>query len=160
MAINRRELLRIMAGGAAIAILPGCATRLRAVDAENEDVAELVKTVAYCGLVCGVCSKSVQERCKGCRSGGGTKNCYHRKCCIENGLDGCWQCEKFPCDNGYFADDNRRWRGLCVGSAQCVKDYGIESYVDRVVSRLGKDVEHAKYQYKEPQEIQIILCGD
>jgi len=160
MVISRRELLRLLAGGAAATALPGCATRLRAADTERKAMTEFVETVAYCGLVCGVCRNAVQKGCKGCRSGGGDEDCYQRKCCIKNGLDGCWQCEKFSCNKGFFADADKAWRGLCIGSVQCIKDYGIESYVDRLVSRLGKDVEYGDYRFRDPQEIKTMLCGD
>ncbi len=160
MAISRREWLRMVAGGAAVAALPGCAVCFRGVEAEDGDVAELTETVAYCGLVCGACSKSVEGRCKGCKTGGGDKNCYQRKCCTGKNLDGCWQCEEFPCDEGYFADANKRWRGLCIGSVQCARNYGVEGYVERLVSRLGRNVDHLEYQYKDPEEMRRILCGD
>ena len=159
MAISRRELLRIIAGGAAAAAMPGCATRLRGADTDNQAGTELTSTVAYCGLVCGVCRNAVEKRCAGCRNGGGNKNCYQKKCCVEKGLDGCWQCEEFPCDNGFFADSNKMWRGLCVGSAQCIQDYGLEGYVDRMVSRLGNDVDYLEYKFKDIQEIKSVLCG-
>jgi len=116
---------------------------------------ELVKTVGYCGLVCGVCRKACQPDC---RNGGGYEDCYQRKCCIKNGFDGCWQCENFPCDRGLFADEV--WKGLCIGSVMCIKDKGTANYVDLLVSKLGKVVEYGDYRYKDPQEIRTLLCGD
>lgn len=121
-----------------------------------------VKTVAYCGLVCGVCKNATPEkgRCVGCRHGGGDADCHQRKCCTERGLDGCWQCEEFPCGEGFFADDEKAWRGIAIGSVQSVQDCGIDRYVDRVVSRLGKVVEYGDYRHKDPHQIRAMLCED
>lgn len=119
---------------------------------------ELVKTVAYCGLVCGVCKNACQPDCRG---GGGSEDCYQRKCCIEKKLDGCWQCGDFPCNKGFFADnDDSAWRRLCTGCVQFIEEYGIESYIDFLLSGLGSVVEYGDYRYKTPQEIKTILCGD
>jgi hypothetical protein len=121
---------------------------------------ELTRTVAYCGLVCGVCAHATPQvaGCAGCREGGGAKNCYQRECCVGNGLDGCWQCEEFPCDKGFYADE--AWKGLCIGAVQCVKDIGIREYVDRLVARLGRTVDYTEYRNKAPEEITAILGGD
>ena len=38
----------------------------------------------------------VKMRCnRKCRGGGGPPFCKMRKCCIKNGYDGCWECDKF-----------------------------------------------------------------
>lgn len=120
----------------------------------------LVPTVAYCGLVCGVCVHATadREQCAGCRNGGGAKDCHQRICCVEKGLDGCWECETFPCDQGFFGDD--AWRGLCIGSVQCIKAHGLEGYVDRLVARVGRSVELGDYRHKTPEEVQQLLCGE
>jgi len=121
---------------------------------------ELLETVAYCGLVCGLCVHAAPERegCAGCRNGGGSRDCHQRTCCTDKGLDGCWQCEVFPCDEGFFGDD--AWRGLCIGSVRCVKKHGLPAYVDRLVSRLGRSLELGDYRHMSPDEVQGLLCGD
>jgi hypothetical protein len=55
------------------------------------------KGLAYCGLACCVCGEN--EICAGCRNAG-CKNkewCKHFSCCKEKGLNGCWECNEFPC---------------------------------------------------------------
>ena len=116
---------------------------------------ELTKTVAFCGLICGFCISACQSWCRGCRNGDGTKDCYQRNCCIQNGLDGCWQCKKFPCDKGYFVDDF--WKGLCTCFVQTIKDKGINNFVDLVESRLGKEIEYGAYRFKSKQDILNLL---
>ncbi len=120
---------------------------------------ELIQTVAYCGLVCGVCVHATPEReeCAGCRSGGGSKDCHQRACCTAKNIQGCWECGAFPCGDGFFGDD--AWRGLCIGSVQCIKAHGLEGYVDRLVARVGRSVELGDYRHKSPEEVQRLLCG-
>lgn len=117
---------------------------------------ELINTVAYCGLICGAC-RNTEKGCNGCRSGGGDDDCYQRKCCLEKGINGCWQCDTFPCDKGFFADEE--WKGLCRGFVQCIKDKGIEEFISLVQSKLGKVIEYGEFRFKHEQEIVAILRG-
>jgi hypothetical protein len=117
---------------------------------------ELVESVAYCGLVCGVCSHA-HEGCCGCRAGGGEKHCCQRECCVAKRLAGCWECDTFPCDRGFFADP--AWSGLCVGCVQVAKASGVETLVELYVSRLGEAVEYGDYRFKRPEEIEAMLRG-
>jgi len=117
---------------------------------------ELSCTVAYCGLVCGVC-KNTEKRCQGCRSGDGAKDCCQRRCCLERNISGCWQCDIFPCEKGFFAD--KVWRGLCIGFTQCIKDKGIEKFVGLVESKLGKVIDYGEFRFKKEEQIAAILHG-
>ncbi len=115
---------------------------------------KLIDTVAYCGLICGVC-KNTEKGCQECRSGGGAEDCYQRRCCLEKNIDGCWQCAIFPCEKGFFADEE--WKGLCIGFVQCIKDKGIEEFVSLVQSKLGKMIEYGDFRFKKKQEIATML---
>ena len=119
-------------------------------------VDELVNTIAYCGLICGVC-KNVEKGCPGCRNGGGANDCYQRNCCLEKEFDGCWQCERSPCDKGFFDASDEAWSGLCRGLIQCIKDKGVDKFVSLVQSRLGKVVEYGDLRFKKEQEIVAML---
>jgi len=119
-------------------------------------VEELASSVAYCGLICGVC-KHMKEGCIGCRGGGGDQGCYQRKCCRSKGIGGCWDCNSFPCDSGYFADE--AWQGLCKGFVQCIRDEGIEKFVSLVQSELGKVAEYGDLRFKDEKEIVTTLCN-
>lgn len=117
---------------------------------------ELASTVGYCGLVCGVCKRPCKGN--GCRSGGGLKGCYQRECCIDKDIDGCWQCQDFPCDKGFFGD--KAWRGLCIGCIESIKDKGIEVFVGVLISSLGEVVDYGEYRFRDPVEIKAMLLGD
>lgn len=117
-------------------------------------VQELASSVAYCGLICGLCNH-MGEGCIGCRGGGGDRDCYQRDCCRNKGIGGCWDCNSFPCDRGYFADE--AWQGLCKGFTQRIRDEGIEKFVSLVQSKLGKAVEYGDLRFKDEKEIVATL---
>ena len=68
------------------------------------------KGVAYCGLVCAFCSKNVN--CAGCRNDGCETRewCKNLQCCVGKGLEGCWECDEYPCNGGML--DNIRIRAF------------------------------------------------
>ena len=78
------------------------------------------KGVAYCGLACCVCGENAT--CVGCRNEGCKDKewCKNFHCCKEKGLQGCWECEEFPC-TGSMLDKVR----ICA-FASFVKEYGEE----------------------------------
>jgi hypothetical protein len=76
-------------------------------------------------------------------------------------MDGCWQCEDFPCDEGHFANnDDPAWRGICIGSVHCVRQYGKEEFLRRVTERLGKPIEYGDHRYLDPEDVEEKLCAD
>ena len=60
---------------------------------------ELIDSIAYCGLVCGRCH--LKTECDGCKNTASlcarSEVCYQRNCCMQRGLQGCWECTEFPC---------------------------------------------------------------
>lgn len=84
---------------------------------------------AYCGLACAGCSAA---DCGGCRNRDQAATaCSIRNCCEERGLDGCWACKDFPCDNKMFA--STRVRAFCSALAA--------DGVDRVIHYLARNNE-------------------
>lgn len=59
------------------------------------------KDLAVCGLACVLCSS---EECPGCKAKGCRKesDCRIHKCASEKGLEGCYLCEEFPCQEEMF----------------------------------------------------------
>lgn len=112
---------------------------------------ELANTKAFCGLACGLCG----HRAEGCRGGGGDGDCHQHRCCLERRIGGCWLCDAFPCDEGYFADE--AWEGLCTGFVRSIRDEGIEEFVGLVRSKLGKEIDYGSLRFKREQEIVAML---
>lgn len=63
------------------------------------DKQALIDSIACCGLVCGLCH--LRAECDGCKQTAKlcarSSVCYQRRCCLERGLQGCWECAEFPC---------------------------------------------------------------
>jgi hypothetical protein len=120
------------------------------------------ESVAFCGFVCTACSEAADPAvaCPGCRAGGGETDCRQRLCCLEQGIDGCWQCERFPCAEGFSSDGHDAGsRGFWVASVQCVRDLGLERYVAAVKSRLGEAFDHADARGLTAEEATELING-
>lgn len=82
------------------------------------------KGIAYCGLACAVCSEN--KNCVGCRNGDceNEDSCKNFQCCKTKGLEGCWECNEFPCRGSML--DKIRIRAF----AKFIKYYSVEYLLD------------------------------
>lgn len=97
------------------------------------------KGIAYCGLACCVCSEN--ENCVGCRNEGCKEKewCKSFNCCKEKGINGCWECDEFPCDNPML--NKLRIRTFA--------EFILENGEERLICELQKNEEKgALYHYK------------
>ena len=116
----------------------------------------IVRMVAYCGLVCAL--DSCFENCNGCKlgKGCGDKECIQRMCCIRKQINGCWECIEFPCDKGYFADDNKS-KGQFIGCVKYIKEFGLCKYVDRIIQNQEKGIKYGLGgDYKNKSETEVM----
>ena len=113
--------------------------------------------VAYCGLNCSTCihARQTRESCTGCHQNGGAEDCHQRKCCVAKGLNGCWQCDEFPCEDGFLGDE--AWRGLYIGCCNVIAKVGKSRYAQLVRERMGDEVELGDYRHKTARDIEDIL---
>lgn len=65
------------------------------------------KDLALCGLACVLCSN---EGCPGCKARGCSQgeDCAVYRCALDKGLDGCYACRAFPCDQGMLKNPRIR----------------------------------------------------
>lgn len=79
--------------------------------------------IARCGLACCLCSEN--ESCKGCDAGNCPDKdwCHNRKCSMEKGLEGCWQCSA-PCREGM------QGKMKPYGFTEFIRRYGKERLLD------------------------------
>jgi len=126
---------------------------------------EIIDSIAYCGLICKLCFKA--DECAGCKSAKNNcgkhlseSGCCQRKCCIDKNINGCWECEAFPCNKDMYSDSHD---GKIKAFAMCIKEDGIEQFVDYVLenSRRGLDVRMNKdYDFKSEKEVlQLLRAG-
>jgi hypothetical protein len=92
---------------------------------------DISKDVAYCGLICPL--DSCFENCGGCRNGKGCgdKDCFHKICCNKKSIKGCWECNEFPCNEGYFKEENKS-SGQFIGCVRYIKEEGLLNYIEAV----------------------------
>jgi hypothetical protein len=71
------------------------------------------------------------ENCRGCRVEGCKifKSCLVRDCAINEKVDFCFECKKFPCDNTGF-DEHLKKRWININSE--MKEIGVEAYYDKI----------------------------
>lgn len=87
--------------------------------------------IARCGLACCLCSENAE--CKGCKKDGflelswcsNAQWCENRKCVIEKGLNGCWECQPADCRKGLYTEKIK-----ARAFAEFARRYGIEALLD------------------------------
>lgn len=126
------------------------------------------KGIAFCGLTCCVCSEN--KECAGCRNDDcrGLSQCKSYNCCKENGLEGCWKCNEFPCDYDMFnkprvkafieyiaqygveklicALKNNEEHGVIYHyDGQLIGDYDVFQREEEIIQFLNQDIEHSPH---------------
>lgn len=94
------------------------------------------KGIAYCGLACCACREN--DSCPGCRQDGCPEkaSCIHLNCCREKGLEGCWACPSYPCDQPLFRKP--RVRAFCTLAAR----YGPDALTERLGRQAARGVQY------------------
>lgn len=54
--------------------------------------------LSLCGLCCSLCPMHLGTHCPGCGGGAGNQSCAIARCGMEQGVDYCYQCPKYPCE--------------------------------------------------------------
>lgn len=79
--------------------------------------------IGRCGLACSLCGQNVN--CSGCDSGScpGSSWCENRRCSMEKGLKGCYECDEL-CEKGLLAKIKPHT------FTAFIKQYGTEKLLD------------------------------
>ena len=74
---------------------------------ENMSIKEVADSIGYCGLICRFCHES--DHCNGCKSNNNCcgrhlseQGCFQYNCCVNKGINGCWECSESPCTKDMF----------------------------------------------------------
>ena len=111
--------------------------------------AELIESIAYCGLICRLCFRA--HECSGCKSAVNLcdhncadAGCYQKNCCEQHGYAGCWECTKLAnCMKGiYSLGEISKIKAFAL----CIQQDGIEAFAQYVLDneKRGLSVEKGK----------------
>ncbi len=127
------------------------------------DKQALIDSIAYCGLVCGRCHQRTE--CDGCKNTAKLCSrsavCYQRNCCIQRGLQGCWECTEFPCGKDMHGPSHDlRIRAFVT----FIKTEGAETLIDCLLKNEAQGIfygHHRDYDGKQSEEevIQLLKTG-
>lgn len=100
------------------------------------DKGKIIKSIAYCGLICEFCHQA--DECNGCKSENNIcgkylseAGCFQRSCCIEQNIVGCWECDNFPCNKDMYSDSHPP---KVKTFALCIREDGAEKFVNCVLN--------------------------
>lgn len=99
-------------------------------------VEEIKDGIAFCGLICTFCRESKLGNCPGCRSKCGS--CSIKNCNQKKGVNGCWECQDFPCGENMF--NNKRNRAF----VQCAKEDSIDLLAKYLKDNFDRGVSYHK----------------
>lgn len=93
-------------------------------------------SIAYCGLVCKLCNSGKSGQCKGCRE----KNdgCSIKSCAQDKKINGCWECNEFPCDEGMFKNKRN------MAFLKCAKKEGVHKLAEYLKKNADNGIEYHK----------------
>lgn len=95
------------------------------------------KDLALCGLACVLCS---QEDCPGCKERGCKEgsDCPVYQCATGKGLDGCYQCDEFPCEEKMLQGVRNR------AFNRYAKEHSKQALLDRLRDNFEKGIVYHK----------------
>ena len=93
-------------------------------------IAENWKTCNFEELLKGLDWLSKDVYCRGgcCRAGDGWSDCPIRKCCIEKGVDFCYECAKFPCQT---LKEHPLFGLEYIKCLEEIRDTGLEEWIGK-----------------------------
>jgi hypothetical protein len=131
------------------------------------EINEIIDSLSYCGLVCKLCH--LKNECDGCRNTANKcpnhsrkwEGCYHRNCCIKKNINGCWECESFPCKNDMFSDTHDlRIRAF----VKFIKEEGLEKLAECLIENEKKGIKYGyqkDYDFKRSEDdvLELLRTG-
>ena len=115
-------------------------------------------------MICGLCSEAPE--CKGCRADENSASaddscaraavCYQRKCCLDKGIQGCWKCADFPCDNDMFSPERDVRLKAFI---RCAKLDGVKGLAGNILRNQGKGILYHRDSEKHTGDYDC-FCGE
>ena len=118
-----------------------------------------MQKIAYCGHHCGFCPF---DQCPGCRSDHAIcsfatlfedKKCPNVKCCIEKGLDGCYECKELAnCHIGFYTTTEQ----AAKATALFIQKYGIDHYDISLTKAIQNGIQYPN-QFNEMEDVKKMV---
>ncbi|MBN1797748.1 MAG: DUF3795 domain-containing protein [Spirochaetales bacterium] len=119
---------------------------------------ELENSIAYCGLVCKLCH--LAGTCNGCKITEtncgkylSQEGCYHRDCCTQKNIDGCWECDEYPCARDMFIG---KTKGEILGFCTCIKEQGKRKFIEYLVQNMKAGIKYGIESYGDLNAKQVL----
>ena len=105
------------------------------------------KNIAFCGLYCGACKSFLSDKCPGCQKNEKASWCKVRKCCFENGIASCAECNVYA-----TASDCKKFNNIFSqlfsfifgsdrqASLDMIKDQGYAAYAEEMSKRKSQSI--------------------
>jgi hypothetical protein len=126
------------------------------------DKQEIIESIGYCGLVCKLCH--LADECGGCKSNSNIcakhlseAGCFQLDCCVEKRINGCWECDDFPCENDMYSHDSD---AKVKAFARCIREDGVETFIEYILEnqKSGLDIREGKdYDNRTEEEVLHLL---
>ncbi len=97
------------------------------------DVTQIKCSIAYCGLICGLCRPDGSCDCKGknlCGKMLSPIGCYQYNCCTSKGIDGCWECPDAPCGRDMLTSEKIKLRAFI----RCIREDGLTRFAEYITA--------------------------
>ena len=98
-------------------------------------VDQIKHSIAYCGLLCGLCSSDGSCDCKN-NNHCNRQGCFQYHCCRERGYNGCWECPDFSCDKDMFNNKHLKLKAF----VKCMKEDGLEAFAQYILRNMENGV--------------------
>lgn len=133
---------------------------------------KIANSIAYCGLICLLCSADAECYCKAnnhCSKKLSPDGCFQYDCCIEKGLNGCWECSDAPCDKDMFAPNKTKRvssRTKLRAFITCIKEDGVDLFSQYILRNAGNGIVYHKngvygdYDLETEEDILQLLRGE
>lgn len=143
-----------------------CGAELHCTEERHREICmdgkQIADSVAYCGLVCGLCSESGECSCRSgnhCGKRVSPAGCYQYACCSGKGLRGCWECEEAPCGTDMFDQGKIKIRAFI----RCIKEDGLERFSEYMLRNIDDAITYHRtgifgdYDLQDEQDVLDLL---
>jgi hypothetical protein len=103
------------------------------------DSAAIRSSIAYCGLICGLCQPGEVCNCRSnnhCGKRHAPEGCCQYTCCTAKGIGGCWECPDAPCGKDMHEAGKVKIRAFIT----CMKEDGPDRFAEYVVRNAQRGI--------------------